>query len=132
MAVSVAVGVSDDLDPVEAFAGASRAAAAGLGGERCDLALIFASAQHLPGSDAILESVHAELGPNSLIGCGAGGVLGGGRELEGGPGAVVWALAAPEARIATHHLEGAPDADLLGEALIVLADPYTFSAPRRC
>jgi small ligand-binding sensory domain FIST len=138
MAVRVAVGVSDLPDPVEAFASAAQSASAGLDDASCDLALVFASAQHLGGSQALLDAVHSELDAGSLIGCGAGGVLGGGRELEVGPGAVVWALAAPDARIATHHLEaapaeadridGLPDPADLGEALILLADPYTFSA----
>jgi small ligand-binding sensory domain FIST len=138
MAVRVAVGVSDQLDPVEAFASAARTAALDLG-ERCDLAVVFASPQHLEGSEALLEAVHAELEPRGLIGCGAGGVLGAGREFESGPGAVVWALAAPDARIATHYfdapppignglIEGLPSDEELGEALVVLADPYTFSA----
>jgi small ligand-binding sensory domain FIST len=138
MAVRVAVGVSDELDPVEAFGAAARDVAADLGDRHCDLALVFASAQHLGGSRELLDAVHAELDADALIGCGAGGVLGGGRELEVGPGAVVWALAAPDARIATHHLDaaptqgaeidGLPDPADLGEALILLADPYTFSA----
>jgi len=66
-------------------------------------------------------------------------VVGAGRELESGPGAVVWALHAPGARISTHHLEAQPSADgievsglpdpgELGDGLLVLADPYTFSA----
>ena len=41
MAVSVSVGVSDELDPVQAFDLAASQAAAGLGGE-CDLAILFA------------------------------------------------------------------------------------------
>src|SRR4051794_21305760 len=108
MAVRVAVGVSDLPDPVEAFAAAARASASDLGSSRCDLAMIFASAAHLTDSEALLDAVHSELDAGALIGCGAGGVLGGGRELEVGPGAVVWALAAPDATIATHHLDAAP------------------------
>jgi small ligand-binding sensory domain FIST len=138
MAVSIAVGVSDELDPVEAFADAADQAAGGLRAS-CDLALIFAGAPHLGHAKSILSEVHRRLEPASLIGCGAGGVVGGGREIEQGPGAVVWALSAPGARIATHHFEaepadegmvlsGVPEAAELGEALIVLADPYTFSA----
>ena len=51
--------------------------------------------------------------------------------------APVWALSAPDARIASHHLQGEQGEDgfaLTGlptgdtEALLVLADPYTFSA----
>jgi small ligand-binding sensory domain FIST len=138
MTVSVAVGVSDELDPVQAFDLAASAAAAGLGGG-CDLAILFAGAPHLTHAKPILSTVHERLAPRSLIGCGAGGVLGAGRELESGPGAVVWGLRAPGATIATHHLEaepaddgiavsGLPDPSALGDGVIVLADPYTFSA----
>jgi small ligand-binding sensory domain FIST len=138
MAVSVSVGVSDELDPVHAFDLAAAEAAAGLGGD-CDLAIVFAGGPHLAHAKPILSTVHDRLAPRSLIGCGAGGVVGPGRELETGPGAVVWGLRAPGATIATHHLEaepadegiavtGLPDPGALGDGVIVLADPYTFSA----
>ncbi len=138
MAVSVSVGVSDQLDPIEAFDLAAGEAARGLDGP-CDLAVIFVGAPHLAHAKTILSTVHERLEPRSLIGCGAGGVVGAGRELETGPGAAVWALAAPGAEIATHHLEakrgedgfalsGLPEPEGLGDVLFVLADPYTFSA----
>ena len=138
MAVSVSVGVSDELDPVQAFDLAAAEAAAGLDGE-CDLAILFAGAPHLTHAKPILSTVHDRLAPRRLIGCGAGGVVGAGRELETGPGAVVWGLQAPGARIATHHLQaepadegvavsGLPEPGALGDGVIVLADPYTFSA----
>ena len=107
MAVSVAVGGSDELDPVEAFDLAAAQAAGDLDGD-CDLAIIFAGAPHLAHAKTILSTVHERLAPRSLIGCGAGGVLGAGRELETGPGAAVWALSAPQARIATHHFRPSP------------------------
>ncbi len=94
MAVSVSVGVSDQLDPIEAFDLAAGEAARGLDGA-CDLAVIFVGAPHLAHAKTILSTVHERLEPRSLIGCGAGGVLGAGRELETGPGAAVWALAGP-------------------------------------
>lgn len=138
MAVQVAVGVSESIDPVEAFAEAADDAARGIDGA-CDLALVFAGAPHLAHSKWILSAVHERLEPRHLAGCGAGGVVGAGREIEAGPGAVVWALSVPEATIASHHLEahpgedgveltGLPDPGELGEAVIVLADPYSFSA----
>ena len=138
MAVSVSVGVSDLLDSLEAFDRAAGEAARQLDGP-CDLAVIFVGAPHLGHAKTILSTVHERLEPRSLIGCGAGGVLGAGRELESGPGAAVWAMSAPGARISTHHLEaergedgfalsGLPDPEALGEVLFVLADPYTFSA----
>ncbi len=138
MAVRIAVGTSDEVDPVEAFVDAAAAAARELEG-RCDLALVFAGAPHLGHAKWILSAVHDALEPRHLIGCGAGGVVGSGREIEEGPGAVVWGLAAPEAEIATHHLEaepgpggvevrGLPGDDVAAEVMIVLADPYSFSA----
>jgi len=137
MTASVAVGFSDRPDTVEAFGLAAADAADDLGAP-CDLALVFAGAPHLPEAQALLDAVHAHLAPSALIGCGAGGVVGAGRELEQGPGAVVWALSAPGAEIRTHRLEpsspgqGAepafPDPHALGDAALLLADPYTFAA----
>jgi small ligand-binding sensory domain FIST len=137
MPVHISVGVSESFDAVEAFTDAARDAARALAGERCDLCLVFAGAPHLGRGKWILSAVHDHLDPRHLIGCGAGGVVGGGKEIEEGPAAVVWAAAMPEAEIETHHFEteqtaggfdtlGVPAGDELGDALIVLADPYSF------
>ena len=136
MSVKIAVGVSESFDPVEAFSEAAGEAAHRLDA-RCDLCVLFAGAPHLPLSKWILSAVHERLDPVHLIGCGAGGVVGAGREIEEGPGAVVWAASMPDAEIITHHfrieragdepaLVGVPD-ELPGDCLILLADPYTFS-----
>ena len=140
MAVQVAIGTSRDHDPVAAFATASEQARGSLGGP-CDLAVVFVAAPHLAHAKGVLSVVHERLAPRTLIGCGAGGVLGAGREIETGPGAVVWALAAPGAELATHHLitEHGPDGELVvgglpepgdtaPEAIVALCDPYSFSA----
>jgi small ligand-binding sensory domain FIST len=137
MATRIAVGVSESFDTVEAFDEAAADAASALGAP-CDLCLVFVGAPHLTRAKWLLSAVHDRLEPANLIGCGAGGVVAGDREIEEGPGAVVWALSAPDAEISTHHLsveqvgdefevEGLPDAGDLGEALVVLADPYTFA-----
>ena len=116
---------------------------AGLGGA-CDLAIVFAAAPHLGHAKPILSTVHERLEPRSLIGCGAGGVLGAGRELESGPGAVgLGDVGAPEARIATHHLEaepastgvavsGLPAARARSATCSSCSPIRTRSAPRRC
>jgi small ligand-binding sensory domain FIST len=146
MASRVAVGFSESFDAVEAAAEASTAARAGLEGG-CDLCLVFASGPHLPMAKWLLSEVHERLEPRSLIGCGAGGTLAGGREVEEGPGLVVWAASLDDAEVSTMHMTAERDGDsfaLLGlpaglrdggadgnagrEALIVLADPYTFPA----
>ena len=138
MPVRTAVGVSESFDAVEAFSEAAAEAKRGLDAE-CDLCVAFAAAPHLGHAKWILSSIHEELDPAHLIGCGAGGVLGGGREMESGAGAVVWAASLPGATLTTHHLtterdgeeiaiDGLPPADQLGEALLVLADPHTFAS----
>ena len=137
MPARIAVGVSDSYDAVEAFASAAADARAGLDGARCDLCVIFAGAPHLARAKLVLGAVHDRLEPIHLIGCGAGGVVGPGRELEEGPGAVVWAASLPGAEIETRHLRvepgaegptlaGLEDPDAIGEALILLADPHSF------
>jgi small ligand-binding sensory domain FIST len=132
------VGISDEFDAVEAFAAAAAQARRGLDAP-CDLCLVFAGAPHLARAKWILSTVHDELAPGALIGCGAGGVVGAGREIEEGPGAVVWAASLPGAKIETRELalesgtdalelSGLGDAADLGEAMVLLADPYTFAA----
>jgi len=133
----IAVGVSESFDSVEAFTEAAVEARRGLDGTACDLCLLFAGAPHLAHSKWVLSSVHDELSPGTLIGCGAGGVVGPGRELEEGPGAVVWAASLPGATIEARRLslggsteepevEGLGDPADLGETLLVLADPHSF------
>ncbi len=138
MPVSVSVGLSDETDASQAFMAAAEDAAVGLDGG-CDLSVVFVGAEHLSSAEAILEIMHARLAPTALIGCGANGVIGAGRELEDGAGAVVWALSAPGASIETMALTSVPveggialgglpeDPADLGDAMIVLADPTSFS-----
>src|SRR5262245_13269006 len=137
MPAQVAVGVSDSFDPVEAFTEAARDAARELSAP-CDLCVLFAGPPHLGHAKWLLSAVHDELDPAHLIGCGASGVVGGGREIEGGAGAVVWAASLPGARIETHHLAAEPgDGDVEGlpdpldaDAIVLLADPYSFATER--
>jgi small ligand-binding sensory domain FIST len=145
--VQAAVGMSESFDTVEAAAEAADAARAGLGPD-CDLAVVFASGPHLGMAKWLLSEVHDRLEPRTLIGCGAGGTLAGGRELEESPGVVVWGASLPGAELETIHLTAERDADgfrLIGvpeslagpasdaetatdESLIALCDPFSFPA----
>ncbi len=139
MPVSISVGVADAEDSAQAFIAAAEDAAAGLEGS-CDLCVVFAGAAHLHAARQILKIVGSRLEPATLVGCGAGGVIAEGQELEDDAGAVVWALSAPGAEIEAMALTsvvmgeemalgGLPDDPAeLGDALIVLADPTSFSA----
>jgi small ligand-binding sensory domain FIST len=133
----IAVGLSESFDPVEAFSEAAGKAARELDAP-CDLCVVFAGPPHLGHAKWLLSTVHDELAPEHLIGCGASGVVGDGREIEGGAGAVVWAASLPGVSIATHHLSAEPGdgeiaglpSDLHADALVLLADPYSFATER--
>ena len=145
--VRTSVGASESFDTVEAAAEAADRARAGLE-PTCDLAVVFASGHHLAMAKWLLSEVHERLEPRALIGCGAGGTVAGGHELEETPGIAVWAASLPGAEIETMHLTAERDAQgfrLLGlpvsllepanadeaggdESLIALCDPFSFPA----
>jgi small ligand-binding sensory domain FIST len=142
--VRTAVGASESFDTVEAAAEAADRARAALE-PPCDLALVFASGHHLGMAKWLLSEVHERLDPRALIGCGAGGTVAGGNELEETPGVVVWAASMPGAELETMHVTAERDADgfrLLGlpesfaaesevaadESVIALCDPLSFPA----
>jgi small ligand-binding sensory domain FIST len=138
MSVRIGTGLSTSPDAREGALDAGAIARAGLGGRSCDLAVVFASGAHLAAPEATLEAVHEALAPGALIGCGAGGVIGGHFEVERGTAVSVWAAhlgddgvavpfhaAVEELEEGAGALTGMPD--LLGAAgAIVFADPATF------
>jgi small ligand-binding sensory domain FIST len=144
--VQASVGASESFDTVEAAAEAADRARAGLDA-RCDLAVVFASGQHLGMAKWLLSEVHERLEPRALIGCGAGGTVAAGRELEDTPGLVVWGASLPGAVLQTMHVtaereaegfrllglpesltEPVEDEGLTDESLLALCDPFSFPA----
>src|SRR3954471_10754718 len=89
MAVRIATGLADTDAGFDAFAEASGRAALALGGAPADLVFVFAGAANLEHAEAGLAHVHERLAPRALVGCGAQGVVGSGREVEDG-GVAVW------------------------------------------
>jgi small ligand-binding sensory domain FIST len=138
MTVRIGTGLSTEHDPLQAGTEAARSAAEALGGAPVDLTLVFASGAHLAAPEAMLEAVHGALSPKSLIGCGAGGVLAAGRELESGTAVTVWAASFGGAgetapfQLAGGLADDVEDRPSLDGATgaIVLADPYSFPVER--
>ena len=137
MSSRIATGLAAQDAGVDSFAEAAAQAAMGLGGMPADLALVFAGVDNLDSVEEGLAAVQERLRPRALVGCGAQGVVGSGRELENG-GVVVWAASLPEAELEAFHLEaiatsdavavaGMPDLDG-ASAAIMLVDPYSFPA----
>ena len=132
----IACGLSTAADPRTGAVEAAAKVAVELQDASIDLAVVFASGAHLAEPEATLAGVHEALAPDVLIGCGAGGVVGDGREIEGGTAVAVWAAAFENGIVSTFHAEvtevqdgvaitGVPDLQGAGGALL-LPDPYSF------
>lgn len=125
-------GLSEHPEQRVAGVEAGGAARTSLGNRSADLAIVFCSGAHLAAPEATLEGVREALAPPVLIGCGAGGVLAGSIEVEGGTAVAVWAAAFdPEAGASAEPFHLSPDApglpDLDGaSAVILLPDPTSF------
>jgi small ligand-binding sensory domain FIST len=134
--MQIATGLVASDGGVDAFAEAASRAQLGLGGAPADLVAVFAASPNLDSVEDGLAVVEARLGSRALMGCGAQGVLGDGREVEQG-GVVVWAASLGDGEAQSFHLEplaagddglviaGLPELDD-ADALIMLADPYSF------
>ena len=136
MAVRIGCGLSTSPDPRQAALAAAAVARDGLDGRDADAVALFCSGRHLEAPETTLEAVAAVLAPAALVGCGAGGVLGGGREVEGGTGVAVWAATLDGGVAEAFWAEtveapggvsvtGLPDLDGAA-AVILLPDPAGF------
>ncbi len=137
MSSRIASGLAAHDGGVDAFAEAASRAQLGLGGARADLIVVFAGTPNLDHVDDGVNAVRDRLGADAaLLGCGAQGVVGSGRELEDG-GVVVWAASLPDGDVQSFHLEAVPTGDghvaISGvpemrdaAATIMLADPHSF------
>lgn len=109
-----------------------------------DLTFLFASEHHCDGVDDLPARVRESLGGGALIGCSAGGVIGGEQEVEFQPALSLVAGRLPDTVADIWHIEAddlGPDTEYsrncakLAEEIpaqagqfIVLADPFTFPA----
>jgi small ligand-binding sensory domain FIST len=140
MGVRIGTGLSTEADARVGAIEAGTAARDALDGDRADLAVVFASGNHLAAPEATLEGVHEALLPGRLVGCGAGGVLAGGRELEEGTAVAVWAASIGHALVEPFRaeseevdggwtVEGLPNFDG-ADGAILLPDPHSFPTDR--
>jgi small ligand-binding sensory domain FIST len=139
-ATRIGAGLSAEREPARAASEAASRAAASFGsGREVDLAFLFLSADHLDDVEGAVGGVLQELQPRHLVGCVADGVVAGGRELQEGPGAAVWAATLPEgAEVDVFHAIAIPGDDgmlITGvppledpDLVALLVDPYSFPA----
>ena len=107
-----------------------------LDGMHPDLAIVFVSQEHQAGFAAVPALLARELDTPVLIGCSAGGVIGGGREVEHAPGLSLTVAVLPEVTLTPFHLTEALTADAIPTGLgippasdpqfILLPEPFSF------
>ncbi len=140
-----ASGVSDSVQLLRAVDEACRQVLDQLAGAPCHLALFFASPMYRLRWAEALAALNTQLTPSVLIGCSAGGVIGGDHEFEGVPAVSIVAASLPGVRLASFTVS--PDAlersspggfwiDTVGippaerPILLLLADLFTAEPPR--
>jgi small ligand-binding sensory domain FIST len=123
--------------PREAASAAAGEALSGLGGERPDFAVVFVSEQYSLVAEELLGALQAALGGLPLVGCLAGGVIGGAREVEDQAAVSLWLASGvgPVETFAAEYL-GTPSGGLFaghrfekgGGPYLLFCDPFTFPA----
>ena len=142
MSFASAIGLGAGLDA--AIADAAEQLAAEAGAARFDLAIAFVSAAYGSAIERLPQLLRPHLGGALLVGCNAGGLIGGGSEEEDEPGVALLCGRLPDSVLTCRHLEQAtlpPLAasrehwwrllDLAPESeasFILLADPATLDA----
>jgi small ligand-binding sensory domain FIST len=106
--------------------------------EPIDLAVVFLSPHHSARCSEVIGALRSALRPRVLIGCSAGGVIGGAHEIEDGPGLSLTVAALPGVELAPFHVSDAtasaakgipaPHAGVEAPGFVLLADPFTFDA----
>ena len=108
----------------------------GLAGVTPDLALLFVTPPHSQALADVASTVAATLSPGALLGCAAVSVVGGRREVEGGPAVSLWA--GRTGPVTPFHLTMSPtpdgpaftgwpeDVPADATAVLLIADPFSF------
>ena len=104
-------GLSTLVDSRAAAEQACDQALAKLDGAAVDLAFVFFTPQHVDHAQEISKALHERCAPGALLGTSAVSVIGGGREIERGPGVSVLLASLPGVRVQTFDVEDFPPID---------------------
>ncbi len=142
MAFASAIGLGNRLDAAVEDAAEQLGAEPGAAG--FDLAIAFVSAAYDSAIERLPQLLRPHLGGALLVGCNAGGLIGGGSEEEDEPGIALLCGRLPEAILTCRHLEQATLPPLLASrdhwwrlldlapeseaSFMLLADPSTLDA----
>jgi len=111
--IRAGTGISEVKDGIRAAREATQRALAQAGVEAADAVFVFATPDHTPRYEAMLEAIAAAAGTRIISGCSAVGVICDGREVEKGTAVVVLVAAGPGLKFEVGLLpEGAPSKEL--------------------
>jgi small ligand-binding sensory domain FIST len=129
---------------LEAAAESASQALVDFGGERPDIAFVFIGGHSARDSEIIIDTIRKRTDAKHLLGCTAGGVLGGGREVEQRASVALTLASLPGVKIDPFHIEADryPDGDesparwheCLGvkpdprPAFVLIPDPFSSDA----
>lgn len=115
-----------------------------LGALRADLVVTFCSPHHADSYEHLPRQLAAAFEEALIVGCGAGGVIGGGVEIERRPGLTVCAAELPDVELTPLRLEAADLPSVTADrwqweerlgvrrgaepSFVLLPDPFTFQA----
>src|SRR5215211_1972330 len=85
-----------------------------LGSGPVTLAVAFVTPHFAEFYERLHKGLREALGPETLLGCSAGGVIGGGEEVERLPAVTLTAARLPDVAVRTFHLDGGALPDLDG------------------
>jgi small ligand-binding sensory domain FIST len=132
--------ISQAPDLVQAVREAASAIRAEMGEGDPNLILVFVSEHHKEGFGKVSALVGSEFGSSLVFGCTARSVIGGGREVEHGPGLSLTAAILPGVSLHPFHfgMDSLPDGPEAREAwekrfgpelephFLLLSDPFSF------
>ena len=123
-----ASALSENRSTEDAIAEAAEVVTAELIGAPADIVLVFVSPHHAAAYASIPSWIADRFPRARIAGCSAGGVIGGGREVEARPAVSLVAAAVPgvEARPLRFAPGDKPPPD--GAHFLILADPFTCDA----
>src|ERR1041384_8350718 len=90
-----AAALSTEPDPDAAASEVLGSMARGLGGDSADLSLLFASEHHAGVLQTIGRAMLERGLARHVLGCTGESIVGGNREIEGGPALSAWAIGLP-------------------------------------
>ncbi len=108
LTLRAAAGLSDHLYAVQAAERAAQQCAAGMEGQRPDVAFVFFSPHHVEAAQSIVYAIERRLNPSCIVGVSTEAVIGFESELEGAPGLSMLTVSMPGATVKPFAVDELP------------------------